>query len=70
MDGKPDNISFMIKRIKVHTLDALEDPSYRWCGQQYLVDGDGDDNDDDVVLEDQSYRLTFLPWYNGFGKVT
>ena len=78
MDGKPDNISFMIKRIKVHTLDALEDPSYRWCGQQYLVDGngddegggDGDDNDDDVDLEDQSYRLTFLPWYNCFGKVT
>ena len=63
MDGKPDNISFMIKRIKVHTLDALEDPSYRWCGQQYLVDGDdegGDDNDDDVVLEDQSYRLLWL----------
>ena len=30
LDGKPDNISFMIKRIKVHTLDALEDPSYRF----------------------------------------
>jgi len=32
MDGKPDNISFMIKRIKVHTQDALEDPSYRFPG--------------------------------------
>ena len=32
MDGKPDNISFMIKRIKVHTEDALEDPSYRFPG--------------------------------------
>ncbi|XP_049946248.1 uncharacterized protein LOC126428361 [Schistocerca serialis cubense] len=29
-DGKPDNISFMIKRIKVHTLDALKDPTYRF----------------------------------------
>ena len=32
MDGKPDNISFMIKRIKVHTQDALEDPTYRFPG--------------------------------------
>ena len=32
MDGKPDNISFMNKRIKVHTEDALEDPSYRFPG--------------------------------------
>ncbi|KAG8235170.1 hypothetical protein J437_LFUL015476 [Ladona fulva] len=29
-DGKPDDISFMIKRIKVHTTDALNDPSYRF----------------------------------------
>ena len=29
MDGRPDNISFMIKRIKVHTGDALTDPTYR-----------------------------------------
>lgn len=29
-DGKPDNITFMIKRIKVHTLDALKDPAYRF----------------------------------------
>lgn len=29
-DGRPDNITFMIKRIKVHTLDALKDPSYRF----------------------------------------
>ncbi|CAG9795317.1 unnamed protein product, partial [Diatraea saccharalis] len=29
-DGKPDNITFMIKRIKVHTLDALKEPSYRF----------------------------------------
>lgn len=32
MDGKPDNISFMIKRIKVHTQEALEDPTYRFPG--------------------------------------
>ncbi|BES95614.1 Disintegrin [Nesidiocoris tenuis] len=31
-DGKPDNISFMIKRIKVHTTEALNDPSYRFPG--------------------------------------
>ena len=30
MDGKPDNISFMIKRIKVHTEESLADPSYRF----------------------------------------
>ncbi|XP_037868773.1 uncharacterized protein LOC101747087 [Bombyx mori] len=30
LDGKPDNITFMIKRIKVHTLDALKDPAYRF----------------------------------------
>ncbi|CAG4918200.1 unnamed protein product [Colias eurytheme] len=29
-DGKADNITFMIKRIKVHTLDALKDPAYRF----------------------------------------
>ena len=32
MDGQPDNVSFMIKRIKVHTGDALADPSYRFPG--------------------------------------
>lgn len=31
-DGKPDNISFMIKRIKVHTRDSLKDPKYRFPG--------------------------------------
>ena len=31
-DGQPDNISFMIKRIKVHGEDALNDPSYRFTG--------------------------------------
>jgi hypothetical protein len=29
-DGKPDNISFMVKRIKVHSMDALKDSSYRF----------------------------------------
>ncbi|KAG5884890.1 hypothetical protein JTB14_019377 [Gonioctena quinquepunctata] len=29
-DGKRDNITFMVKRIKVHTLDALKDPHYRF----------------------------------------
>ncbi|XP_055587566.1 disintegrin and metalloproteinase domain-containing protein 10 isoform X2 [Uranotaenia lowii] len=32
-DGKPDNITFMIKRIKVHNQNALKDPSYRFSGQ-------------------------------------
>ncbi|XP_062562207.1 uncharacterized protein LOC134225837 isoform X2 [Armigeres subalbatus] len=31
-DGKPDNITFMIKRIKVHNLNALKDSSYRFAG--------------------------------------
>lgn len=29
-DGKSDNITFMVKRIKVHTIDALKDPLYRF----------------------------------------
>ncbi|XP_053945367.1 uncharacterized protein LOC128854922 isoform X1 [Anastrepha ludens] len=31
-DGKPDNITFMIKRIKVHNMNAVRDPSYRFPG--------------------------------------
>lgn len=31
-DGKPDNITFMIKRIKVHNKNALKDPTYRFPG--------------------------------------
>lgn len=31
-DGKPDNITFMIKRIKVHNMNALKDPMYRFPG--------------------------------------
>ncbi|EEB13829.1 adam, putative [Pediculus humanus corporis] len=31
-DGKSDNISFMIKRIKVHTVESSKDPSYRFPG--------------------------------------
>lgn len=31
-DGESDNIRFMIKRIKVHTSKALEDPDYRFPG--------------------------------------
>ncbi|PBC34899.1 Disintegrin and metalloproteinase domain-containing protein [Apis cerana cerana] len=30
--GRPDNISFMIKRVKVHSEDALRDPNYRFPG--------------------------------------
>ena len=29
-DGRPDNISFLIKRIKVHTMESLKDPDYRY----------------------------------------
>lgn len=29
-DGKPDNITFMIKRIKVHTTKALTEKGYRF----------------------------------------
>lgn len=31
-DNKPDNITFMIKRIKVHNMNALKDPTYRFPG--------------------------------------
>ncbi|KYN23340.1 Disintegrin and metalloproteinase domain-containing protein 10, partial [Trachymyrmex cornetzi] len=31
-DGRPDNISFMIKRVKVHSENALRDPHYRFPG--------------------------------------
>ncbi|XP_046611887.1 disintegrin and metalloproteinase domain-containing protein 10-like isoform X1 [Neodiprion virginianus] len=31
-DGRPDNISFMIKRVKVHSGEALKDPNYRFPG--------------------------------------
>ncbi|XP_015585576.1 disintegrin and metalloproteinase domain-containing protein 10 isoform X2 [Cephus cinctus] len=31
-DGRPDNISFMIKRVKVHSGDAIRDPNYRFPG--------------------------------------
>ncbi|XP_076396324.1 disintegrin and metalloproteinase domain-containing protein 10 isoform X4 [Megachile rotundata] len=31
-DGQPDNISFMIKRVKVHGEGALNDPTYRFTG--------------------------------------
>ncbi|XP_008548211.1 disintegrin and metalloproteinase domain-containing protein 10 [Microplitis demolitor] len=29
-DGRPDNISFMIKRVKVHNAEAMKDPHYRF----------------------------------------
>lgn len=31
-DGQPDEINFMIKRIKVHTEQALNEASYRFPG--------------------------------------
>ncbi|CAD6993546.1 unnamed protein product [Ceratitis capitata] len=31
-DGKPDNITFMIKRIKVHNMNSVRDPTYRFPG--------------------------------------
>lgn len=31
-DGKVDNITFMIKRIKIHTSNALKDTNYRFHG--------------------------------------
>lgn len=31
-DGKTDNITFMIKRIKIHTSNALKDTNYRFSG--------------------------------------
>ena len=33
MDGHGDNISFMIKRVKVHSGDAIKDPNYRFPGK-------------------------------------
>ncbi|XP_074114801.1 disintegrin and metalloproteinase domain-containing protein 10 isoform X2 [Cotesia typhae] len=32
-DGEPDNISFMIKRVKIHGASALKDPAYRFNGK-------------------------------------
>ena len=32
MDGKKDHISFMIKRIKVHTDEAMKSKDYRFPG--------------------------------------
>ncbi|XP_031784543.1 disintegrin and metalloproteinase domain-containing protein 10 isoform X2 [Nasonia vitripennis] len=34
-DGRADNISFMIKRVKVHSDDALRDPNYRFPEEDY-----------------------------------
>ena len=31
-DGRADNITFMIKRIKIHNFNALKDPTYRFPG--------------------------------------
>jgi len=31
-DGRPDNISFMIKRVKVHSEKALKNSAYRFPG--------------------------------------
>ncbi|XP_048507468.1 disintegrin and metalloproteinase domain-containing protein 10-like [Athalia rosae] len=31
-DGRPDNISFMIKRVKVHSGESVKDPNYRFPG--------------------------------------
>ncbi|XP_033353105.1 disintegrin and metalloproteinase domain-containing protein 10-like [Bombus vosnesenskii] len=65
-DGQPDNISFMIKRIKVHSDDALNDPSYRFTGtygvEEFLELFSEEDYD--------AFCLSYMFTYRDFEKGT
>ncbi|KAK1130395.1 hypothetical protein K0M31_018527 [Melipona bicolor] len=65
-DGQPDNISFMIKRIKVHGEDALNDPSYRFTGtygvEEFLELFSEEDYD--------AFCLSYMFTYRDFEKGT
>ena len=71
MDGSPDNISFMIKRIKVHTGDALEDPSYRFPGnygvEKFLEIFSGEREESPIIIiSDGLLNIDFAAycWYH------
>ncbi|KZC07718.1 Disintegrin and metalloproteinase domain-containing protein 10 [Dufourea novaeangliae] len=65
-DGQPDNISFMIKRVKVHGEDALTDSSYRFTGtygvEEFLELFSEEDYD--------AFCLSYMFTYRDFEKGT
>ncbi|XP_076295147.1 disintegrin and metalloproteinase domain-containing protein 10 [Lasioglossum baleicum] len=65
-DGRPDNIGFMIKRVKVHSEDALRDPNYRFPGnygvEKYLELFSEEDYD--------AFCLAYMFTYRDFEKGT
>ncbi|XP_035731065.1 disintegrin and metalloproteinase domain-containing protein 10-like [Vespa mandarinia] len=65
-DGQPDNISFMIKRVKVHGEEALHDPSYRFTGdygvEEFLELFSEEDYD--------AFCLSYMFTYRDFEKGT
>ncbi|KAI4491404.1 hypothetical protein M0804_002796 [Polistes exclamans] len=65
-DGQPDNISFMIKRVKVHGEEALQDPSYRFTGdygvEEFLELFSEEDYD--------AFCLSYMFTYRDFEKGT
>ncbi|XP_043250301.1 disintegrin and metalloproteinase domain-containing protein 10-like [Colletes gigas] len=65
-DGQPDNISFMIKRVKVHSEDSLNDPSYRFTGdygvEEFLELFSEEDYD--------AFCLSYMFTYRDFEKGT
>ncbi|KAK2575767.1 hypothetical protein KPH14_007153 [Odynerus spinipes] len=65
-DGQPDNISFMIKRVKVHGEDAVQDPSYRFTGnygvEEFLELFSEEDYD--------AFCLSYMFTYRDFEKGT
>ncbi|XP_044581254.1 disintegrin and metalloproteinase domain-containing protein 10-like [Cotesia glomerata] len=64
-DGEPDNISFMIKRVKIHGASALKDPAYRFNGkygvEEYL-ELFSEENYDAFCL---SYMFTYRDFEKG-----
>ncbi|XP_034948232.1 disintegrin and metalloproteinase domain-containing protein 10-like [Chelonus insularis] len=64
-DGQKDNVSFMIKRVKIHGPKALEDPSYRFTGkygvEEYL-ELFSEENYDAFCL---SYMFTYRDFEKG-----
>ncbi|XP_076644543.1 disintegrin and metalloproteinase domain-containing protein 10 isoform X2 [Halictus rubicundus] len=65
-DGQPDNISFMIKRVKVHSETALNDSSYRFTGtygvEEFLELFSEEDYD--------AFCLSYMFTYRDFEKGT
>ncbi|KAG7191160.1 hypothetical protein KM043_007181 [Ampulex compressa] len=65
-DGQPDNISFMIKRVKVHGKNALQDPTYRFTGnygvEEFLELFSEEDYD--------AFCLSYMFTYRDFEKGT